>query len=155
MTPNAPGICIALFCTLSTFALAELSNKRTMVNILCAEAIILPLLGVLTSFACDDNIDSMLSLWGLAGNFMSLAYYGAPLSTMADVIKKRDSSSILLPLTLMNLLNACLWTTYGLAIGDAYVFVPNGIGAFLSLAQLALSFLYPAKSSSSRSTLGA
>lgn len=126
-----------------------------MTNILCAEAIALPILGILTAFACDNNISSMLSLWGLAGNFISLVYYGAPLSTMADVIKKRDSSSILLPLTLMNTLNACLWTTYGLAIGDAYVFVPNGIGALLSVAQLSLCFLYPAKSNTARSTLGA
>ena len=40
-------------------------------------------------------------------------YYGAPLSTMAEVIRTRNSASILLPLTLMNLINALLWTTYG------------------------------------------
>ena len=40
---------------------------------------------------------------------MSLVYYGAPLSTMAEVIKTRNSASILLPLTLMNLINALLW----------------------------------------------
>lgn len=32
---------------------------------------------------------------------------------MAEVIKTRNSASILLPLTLMNLVNAALWTIYG------------------------------------------
>jgi solute carrier family 50 protein (sugar transporter) len=146
-------VAISIFCTLTTFALADFSIKKTMTNILCLEAIALPILGILTSFACADNTASMLSLWGLAGNFISLVYYAAPLSSMAEVIKKRDSSSILLPLTLMNTANAFLWTTYGLAISDAYVFVPNGIGALLSLAQLALSFIYPPKGTSNRSGL--
>jgi solute carrier family 50 protein (sugar transporter) len=74
---------------------------------------------------------------------------------MAEVIKKRDSSSILLPLTLMNLLNAVLWTVYGIATRDPYVFVPNGIGGLLSLAQVALSLFYPAKASSTSRSLGA
>ena len=52
---------------------------------------------------------SLTPLRGLAGNAVSLVYYGAPLSTMAEVIKTRNSASILLPLTLMNLLNALLW----------------------------------------------
>ena len=52
-------------------------------------------------------------LRGLAGNAVSLVYYGAPLSTMAEVIKTRNSASILLPLTLMNLINALLWWVGG------------------------------------------
>ncbi len=55
---------------------------------------------------------------------------------MAEVVRTRNSASILLPLTLMNLLNALLWTIYGLALLDPYVYLPNGIGAVLSLAQV-------------------
>jgi uncharacterized protein with PQ loop repeat len=44
---------------------------------------------------------------------ITLIYYAAPLSSMAEVIKTRNSASILLPLTLMNTLNAALWATYG------------------------------------------
>ena len=155
VSPNAVGVVISIWCTLASFSIAEFSVKKHIQLILCGEAVALPLLGVLTSFACDNDLTSQLNLWGLSGNFISLVYYGAPLSTMAEVIKKRDSSSILLPLTLMNLLNAALWTIYGLATGDAYVFVPNGIGGLLSLAQVALAFLYPAKSSATSRSLGA
>jgi uncharacterized protein with PQ loop repeat len=50
---------------------------------------------------------------GVAGNVITLIYYAAPLSSMAEVIKTRNSASILLPMTLMNTLNAALWATYG------------------------------------------
>jgi hypothetical protein len=57
---------------------------------------------------CHSSNDSF-TCRGLSGNAISLVYYGAPLSTMAEVIKTRNSASILLPLTLMNLINALLW----------------------------------------------
>lgn len=41
-------------------------------------------------------------------------YYVAPLSTLLQVLRERDSSSIYWPLSLMNLVNAVLWTVYGL-----------------------------------------
>ncbi|GAX81004.1 hypothetical protein CEUSTIGMA_g8439.t1 [Chlamydomonas eustigma] len=107
-TPNAPGVCLAVFCTMTTYGLADETVKSRMRMILCGQAVLLPLLGVLTAFACS-NLTEQLSLWGLSGNAISLVYYGAPLSTMAEVIKTRNSASILLPLTLMNLVNALLW----------------------------------------------
>jgi hypothetical protein len=46
-------------------------------------------------------------------NAITIAYYGAPLSTAYDIIKSRNSASIYPPLALTNLLNALLWTAYG------------------------------------------
>ncbi|GFH16715.1 bidirectional sugar transporter SWEET [Haematococcus lacustris] len=64
---------------------------------------------------------------------------------MAEVLKTRNSASILLPLTVMNLANAALWTTYGMALQDVFIYAPNGIGLVLSLAQLGLACIYPSK----------
>ena len=130
----------------SPFLLQAKQNVRTILTISFG---VLPLLGVLTSFACKDST-AQLNLWyacmaafglgfnvmglgfrvvvrcggvrdslvravcpprGAAGNVVSFVYYGAPLSTMAEVIKTKNSASILLPLTIMNIMN---WTTYGL-----------------------------------------
>jgi solute carrier family 50 protein (sugar transporter) len=52
-------------------------------------------------------------------------YYVAPLSTVATVLKNRDSSSLYWPLSLMNVINGCLWFAYGLAIVDYFIFVPK------------------------------
>lgn len=41
-------------------------------------------------------------------------YYIAPLTSLLQVLKERDSSSIYWPLSLMNLANALLWMVYGM-----------------------------------------
>lgn len=44
-------------------------------------------------------------------------YYVAPLSSLVQVLQQRDSSSIYWPLCLTNLINAVLWTVYGMVRG--------------------------------------
>mmetsp|Transcript_11382 Transcript_11382/g.19961 ORF Transcript_11382/g.19961 Transcript_11382/m.19961 type:complete len:252 (-) Transcript_11382:689-1444(-) len=143
-SPNAPGVVVGLFCMLSTYGLADDKIRSRMRLLLCVEVSVLSFLGVLTSFACK-TIEQQQGLWGGAGNVVSLIYYGAPLSTMTEVIRSRNSSSILLPMTVMNTLNAALWTVYGVAMGDIFIIAPNGIGLVLSLAQLLLVFLFPSR----------
>lgn len=41
-------------------------------------------------------------------------YYVAPLSSLLQVMRERDSSSIYWPLSLANLVNALLWFAYGM-----------------------------------------
>jgi len=45
---------------------------------------------------------------------------------MAQVVRSKDASSLLLPSILANLANASMWTTYGLASLDANLVIPNG-----------------------------
>lgn len=45
----------------------------------------------------------------------------------------------------MNTLNAALWTTYGVAVTDVYIYLPNGIGLALSVMQVALRAVFPAR----------
>ncbi|KXZ52053.1 hypothetical protein GPECTOR_10g1076 [Gonium pectorale] len=99
----------------------------------------------LTAFGLADEQTPPPSPQGLAGNVVCLIYYAAPLSTMWEVIRTRNSASILVPLTMMNTLNAALWTTYGIAVLDPYIWLPNGIGLALSLLQIALRLLFPSR----------
>jgi hypothetical protein len=73
-------------------------------------------------------------------------YYVAPLSTVATVLRERDSSSLYWPLSMMNVINGCLWFAYGLAIFDWFICIPNGVGAVFNIACLSLCFIFPAKS---------
>ncbi|PNG99782.1 hypothetical protein TSOC_014434 [Tetrabaena socialis] len=45
----------------------------------------------------------------------------------------------------MNTLNAALWTTYGIARLDPYIWLPNGIGLALSVLQIGLRAVFPAR----------
>eukprot|EP00798_Chlamydomonas_sp_ICE-L_P000040 gene40-12851_t len=93
-TPNAVGVVMGIFCYTTAFGLAEDKVRRKLRDIMCFNALLFPALGVLTAFYCATYQDQ-LNIWGLAGNAICLVYYGAPLSTMADVIKTRNSASIM------------------------------------------------------------
>ena len=72
------------------------------------------------------------------------AYYGAPLSSIQEVLRTRSSTTIHKPMVALNGLNAAFWSSYALAVGDPYILVPNAIGAALSAVQMGLCALFPA-----------
>jgi solute carrier family 50 protein (sugar transporter) len=67
----------------------------------------------------------LLSCRGATAVTVLGVYYVCPLSTVAKVLKQRDSSSLYWPLSMMNVINGCLWFAYGLAITDYFIFVPK------------------------------
>jgi uncharacterized protein with PQ loop repeat len=70
----------------------------------------------------------------------------AGLTTLVEIIRERDSSSLYAPTVLVNLANATLWTIYGIfAINDVNVWVPNAVGIVLSFIQLFLCGIFPRK----------
>jgi len=82
--------------------------------------------------------------FGMFATVVCVILFASPLSTMATVLKQRNSDSILTPLTLSQCANCALWTTYGVfAAKDVFVWGPNGTGLVLGLAQLALKVLFP------------
>lgn len=76
---------------------------------------------------------------GILSCIFAISFYAAPLSTMAQVVKTRDPSSLYAPAIIANMVNALMWFLYGLiGIKDPLVWVPNGIGLLLTLSQLLL-----------------
>lgn len=80
---------------------------------------------------------------GITVNINLFFFYGAPLSSIVQVFKERNSASIHITTMVTNTLNSCFWTAYGLAVGDAFIYIPNGTGAILGLMQGILVLLFP------------
>lgn len=76
------------------------------------------------SGASAAKIGSSLGLFA-SGIFLILS--ASPLSTVGKVIASRDSISILGPLTIAQVINTTLWSAYGLAIKNRFVYGPNVI----------------------------
>ena len=93
-------------------------------------------------FADFDNRTRQLIV-GVVVNANLLFFYGAPLSTIFRVLKTRNSASINIPTMVTNTLNGAFWTAYGSAVNDAFIYVPNGIGAALGVIQFFLCLLFP------------
>lgn len=89
------------------------------------------------------DIDTRTLMVGIAVNFNLIFFYGAPLSKISMVFQTRSSKYIHVPTMITSLVNGSLWFIYGLALGDYFVAVPNGLGAVLGVVQVALCILFP------------
>lgn len=82
---------------------------------------------------------------GLLASVSSVINFGAPLSSVREVIKKRDTASIPLEMTLGSLTCSFLWLLYGLNLRDAFLIIPNLGGFLLGLMQIVLIIIYSNK----------
>eukprot|EP00985_Skeletonema_marinoi_P023331 scaffold15487_cov112-Skeletonema_marinoi.AAC.5 len=80
---------------------------------------------------------------GVAVNINLIFFYAAPLSTIATVIRTKNSASIHFWTMAMNTSNAFFWCVYSLAIQDYYILIPNGLGFVFGLLQVALYQCFP------------
>jgi len=92
----------------------------------------------LTSIASNN-------LYGWVGNVLLMIYYTAPLATLKTVISTRNADTIDPRLAIAGVLNGLFWLTYGIAIWDGYVAIPNGIGALLASISTSCWFAFRAK----------
>jgi solute carrier family 50 protein (sugar transporter) len=91
--------------------------------------------------AFSDSVKENIVGATVIGNL--LFFYGAPLSTIATVLKTRNSRSIHVPTMITNTANGAFWSAYGIAVQDYLIGVPNGVGAFLGGIQIVLCVLFP------------
>jgi len=95
------------------------------------------------------DINKWKNVVGIITNINTCMFYGAPLSTIYSVLKKRDSSSIHRPTMIMNTSNAVFWTAFGFGTWDWFILIPNGLGCILGAIQIFLQFVLPNNSKTS------
>ena len=74
---------------------------------------------------------------------MSVMYCSAPLASVLEVIRTRDTKSLPFYLILATVLMTASWCCYGLIIGDTFVIVPNLLGFTIATFQLLLFAILP------------
>jgi solute carrier family 50 protein (sugar transporter) len=85
------------------------------------------------------------SVLGLFASSLFIILSGSPLSTIRTVMKDKNSASILGQLTIAQVVNTLLWSVYGLAVRNRFVWGPNVVGFGLGIIQLALKISFPTK----------
>jgi solute carrier family 50 protein (sugar transporter) len=157
---NTPGVIFGIFFTTSSLALLARTdggmksrNFRVLEFILIFGLVCFSILIMIVGVTLASYPGTGKTIVAFVANSTCVIYYGAPCSTMLTVISTKDSSSLHLPMILANALNAVMWCIYGLfALEDIFVYVPNGIGLFLSCLQLLLIAIYRPKSESDSSS---
>jgi len=146
---NAPASMVGMYFTLVGYGLAPVGSKtRQQMEVLVMGLMGLMLgvvfyLGMVTQDT-KVSLQHKQTVMGLFCNFVLLTYYAVPLTTMREVLVTRNAKSLFFPMALANTANGAAWFTYGVALGDAYLMVPNVIGAVLGVVQLTLIRMYPA-----------
>eukprot|EP00612_Vaucheria_litorea_P002307 CAMPEP_0171457336 /NCGR_PEP_ID=MMETSP0945-20130129/3464_1 /TAXON_ID=109269 /ORGANISM="Vaucheria litorea, Strain CCMP2940" /LENGTH=204 /DNA_ID=CAMNT_0011982941 /DNA_START=369 /DNA_END=983 /DNA_ORIENTATION=- len=101
----------------------------------------------------DEFIPLKKEILGILCIIMLMIFYVAPLSTIAGVIKSRDCSPIMLSLALCTVLNGSVWLSYGLSIGDPFVYGPNFLGFINGTVQIVCCLIFPRRVTTGKSLL--
>jgi len=147
---NGPGIVIGLFTCMSTIfilskekATEKEEKQRKMMETLVLGAVGFWVIVALFVGLVYPGSSMGTEVVGVFVDIISISYYAVPLSTLAQIIRTRDASSLYLPLIAINTLNTFAWVAYGaLGTHDITMWLPNGLGLILSLIQLAIIFYY-------------
>lgn len=150
---NCPGVIFGMYFTVSSLALLaskegglKSNSFRMLEAILIGGFVFFGILVMIIGITLSSHADTGKLIIAFVANSTCIIYYGAPCSTMLSVISSKDSSSLYPPMIVANALNATLWCVYGFfALGDIFVYVPNGIGLSLSIIQLSLIVMYRPK----------
>lgn len=131
--PNFTAVIVGTFCS----SLYHKNSKKevSMVLYMVVVSIIIPSIYL--------GATSSLKGLGFIGIFMSILLMGSPLSTVATVIKQKNTDSMPFATSVTTFLNSLAWTMYGyLVANDLMLWVPSFIGLILAIFQLILFALY-------------
>lgn len=146
---NIAGLVLGVYYTISSLILLSLHHEKHQIHYETMEKLILgavffwEVISLLIGFVVRADPTTTAFITACSANVFTLVFYIAPIKTIVQVIHDRNSSILYPPMVLTTLMNSGLWFVYGIAaLDDFFVYVPNGIGATLSLIQLILIPLY-------------
>ncbi|KAL7526331.1 hypothetical protein ACHAXR_001433 [Thalassiosira sp. AJA248-18] len=141
---NVPGSIACIWYITAVLPLLKGSQLQTTQNIVVALSAITINLWTYLSLT-NKSVLQVRSALGLFASALFVVLSGSPLSTIKTVLSTRNSGSILTPLCIAQVTNTVLWSVYGLAIKDTFVYGPNLTGLGFGLIQLLLKILFPSK----------
>ena len=139
---NLPGCIVSIWYVMSVLPLLEGRQLENMqYTVVCLSALTISLWTYLSQSSIPiAKVQSTLGLYA-SGLFVVLS--SSPLSTIKTVLSTRNAGSILSSLTISQVTNTALWSVYGLAIKDKFVYGPNMVGLGFGLIQLLLKLAFP------------
>mmetsp|Transcript_17023 Transcript_17023/g.40804 ORF Transcript_17023/g.40804 Transcript_17023/m.40804 type:complete len:282 (-) Transcript_17023:462-1307(-) len=141
---NVPGCIVAIWYVTAVLPLLKGSQLQTTQNIVVVLSAVTINLWAYLSLTKKAMVQVRSAL-GLYASALFVVLSGSPLSTIKTVLSTRNSGTILTPLTIAQVTNCGLWSAYGLAIKDKFVYGPNLTGFSFGLVQLVLKLWFPSK----------
>jgi solute carrier family 50 protein (sugar transporter) len=141
---NVPGCIASIWYVVAVLPFLKGGQLQTTQNIVVGLSALTINLWTWLSLT-SKSLEQVSSSLGLFASALFIVLSGSPLSTIKTVLATKDSKSILTQLTFAQITNTALWSAYGLAIKDKFVYGPNLTGLGFGLIQLALKLVFPSK----------
>ena len=95
----------------------------------------------------NEELGHARHVLGLVGASLAVSFFGAPLASLAHVLRTKSTEVLPFPIILSSFFVSGQWWLYGTIIDDNFVKVPNFLGWCLATFQLLLFVWFPSKSS--------
>lgn len=143
-TVNSVGAVFQLTYIIIYTTNAEKPKKFKMSALLVAVFALFAVIAVGSMLVTDVELRHLLI--GFLSCFTLISMFASPLSVMNVVIQTSSVEFMPFYLSLSTFLMSTSFLLYGVFNFDPFIYVPNGIGTILGIAQLALYFYYHDKS---------
>lgn len=81
-------------------------------------------------------------VFGYLSLLVSIGFYASPFATIREVLRSKNAASIPIALCTAGTIGNSLWTLYGLAQSDWFIFLPNVVCVLIGVAQILLYVKY-------------
>ncbi|KAJ3093011.1 hypothetical protein HK102_013285 [Quaeritorhiza haematococci] len=99
------------------FAVGNPKQQSWIFRLLVAGIAIVYTAAMITFISVEDQKVKQTAMGSVCVAVL-IVFYSSPLGVLYEVVRTRNSASLLWPLALANVINGTLWTAYGLAIKD-------------------------------------
>ncbi|GIL83776.1 hypothetical protein Vretimale_10571 [Volvox reticuliferus] len=139
---NLIGFVAGIFFTLTAHSAAPRQAQDRIMGIMLLGSVHFITMSIVALFGLTQA--SAERMWGTNAIVILMVYYIVPLSSMYDIVRRKNAISIYPPLACGAIANGGLWTVYGFALRDINLWLPNLFGAVIGVVQLILRAVYGA-----------
>ncbi|XP_055642643.1 sugar transporter SWEET1-like [Toxorhynchites rutilus septentrionalis] len=103
-------------------------------------------------YAGYEKPQNVLNRFGLIVTVLTLSYIALPLLKLGEVIRRKSSEGLPLPVILASTGASLLWLLYGIILRNHFIIIQKVIALGLCAVQLSLFIIYPAASTAASET---
>lgn len=134
--PNWIGFIGGVYIIGTVYPLCRITIRNLMLSVLILGAVCFP--PALFLFLFYSQTSGLHQFLGFVAVGIQLIFFASPLSAMAMIIRRKNSSCIHVGLAISTAIAGLFWTIYGICIGDLFLIIPNSIGGILGCIQIIL-----------------
>ncbi|KAI4329557.1 hypothetical protein MLD38_027933 [Melastoma candidum] len=137
ITINGIGLVIETIYVLIFLLYSPWPTRRKIIIAIIVEVLFMIVVITIT-LSLLHTTKARSNLVGVLCIIFNIMMYASPLTIMRKVIKTKSVKYMPFALSLANFCNGLIWAAYALLKFDAYVLIPNSLGALSGLVQLIL-----------------